>query len=97
MMMVIDCDTHVDETEATWDWLQPGEEEFRPTTAFPPVLDPARRPTRYWMVDGHRQPRPYRDDTRSQTTIETRDMVIGRYLPALDGGFVPGTCAVRNV
>jgi predicted TIM-barrel fold metal-dependent hydrolase len=73
-MRVIDADTHVDETEATWDWLREDEQVFKPTTASPPNPDPTRRPTRYWIVDGHRQPRQYRDDKRTQTTVETREL-----------------------
>src|SRR3954470_20787474 len=74
-MRVIDADTHIDETEATWDWLDEHEREFMPATDQPKNLDPNRPPTRYWMIDGHRQPRLYRDDKRSQTTVETRELL----------------------
>ena len=73
-MPIIDCDTHCEETDATWGWLTDEELPFKPTTAYPSHPDPTRAPTRYWMIDGHRQPRPYRDDVRTQTTAETREL-----------------------
>src|SRR6266700_52622 len=75
-MMAIDADTHVDETEATWEFMDEADRaEFMPTTAYPPNQDPNRPPTRYWMIDGHRQPRLHRDDKRSNTTVETRELL----------------------
>ena len=74
-MGVIDADTHVDETEDTWNWLDEQEQAFKPTTGYPSNPDPNRPPSRYWLVDGHRQPRNFRDDKRSQTTVETRELL----------------------
>jgi predicted TIM-barrel fold metal-dependent hydrolase len=74
-MVIIDADTHIDETEDTWEFLREDEREFKPVTAYPPNPDPNRRPTRYWMVDGHRQPRFIRDDKRSGTTVEMRELL----------------------
>jgi predicted TIM-barrel fold metal-dependent hydrolase len=74
-MPVIDADTHVDETEATWEWLDEADQQYLPTTAYPANQDPSRPPTRYWMIDGHRQPRLHRDDKRSNTTVETRELI----------------------
>ncbi len=74
-MRVVDADTHVDETEDTWKWLRDDEQDFKPTTAVPPNQDPSRRPTRYWIIDGHRQPRMVRDDKRTETTLETRELL----------------------
>ena len=45
-MLIIDADTHVDETEATWEYLREAELEFKPTTAYPARVDPARTPAR---------------------------------------------------
>ena len=73
-MGVIDADTHIDETEATWDWMTGDALQYKPTTDAPAVLDPNRPPIRYWMVDGHRQPRFIRDDKRSHTTEATREL-----------------------
>jgi predicted TIM-barrel fold metal-dependent hydrolase len=72
---VIDADTHIDETEDTWNWLREDEVAYRPTTAFPPNPDPSRPPARYWLVDGRRQPRFIKDDAKTQTTVETRELL----------------------
>jgi predicted TIM-barrel fold metal-dependent hydrolase len=74
-MRVIDADTHVDETEATWEFVESADAVYKPTTDAPKVLDPNRPPTRYWVIDGHRQPRLHRDDKRTQTTVETRELL----------------------
>jgi uncharacterized protein len=71
---VIDADTHIDETEDTWAWLEEHEKQFIPQTDAPKELDPNRPPTRYWLIDGHRQPRPNRDDARTRTTLATRTL-----------------------
>jgi len=41
-MLVIDADTHIDETENTWDYLREEELQFKPTTGYPAKSDPAR-------------------------------------------------------
>ncbi|HZT05599.1 MAG TPA: amidohydrolase family protein [Chloroflexota bacterium] len=74
-MGVIDADTHVDETEATWEFMDANDAAFKPQPAAPRVLDPSRPPTRYWMIDGHRQPRLHRDDQRTHTTVDTRELL----------------------
>ncbi len=74
-MSIIDSDAHIDETEDTWEWLKEEELAFKPTTGYPSNPDPTRPPTRYWLIDGHRQPRLHRDDKRSQTTVETRELL----------------------
>jgi len=74
-MPFIDCDAHIDETEDTWEWLRENELALKPKVTYPANQDPNRPPTRYWMIDGHRQPRLYRDDQRSQTTVETRELL----------------------
>ncbi len=72
---VIDCDAHIDETEATWEFIREAEREFTPQPDAPKVLDPNRPPIRYWLIDGHRQPRLHRDDKRTHTTVETRELL----------------------
>jgi hypothetical protein len=32
-MPIIDADTHIDETEDTWEFMQPGDEPHKPYTA----------------------------------------------------------------
>jgi uncharacterized protein len=72
---IIDADTHVDETEDTWEYMEPAEQHLKPTTGFPPNPDPSRPPSRYWMIDGHRQPRFIRSDASTQTTVQTRELL----------------------
>ena len=74
-MSIIDADTHIDETEATWEYLRDFEQEYKPTTQYPSRVDPAKPPVRYWMVDGHRQMRFIRDDQNTRTTVETRELL----------------------
>jgi uncharacterized protein len=74
-MLAIDADTHIEETEDTWEWMEGPEREFMPTTGYPQNQDPSRPPSRYWLIDGHRSPRPYRDDQRSHTTAATRELL----------------------
>ncbi|HTN69530.1 MAG TPA: amidohydrolase family protein [Methylomirabilota bacterium] len=84
-MLIIDADTHVDETEATWEYLRKEELEFKPTTAYPARVDPSRSLTRYWMIDGHRQVRFTRDDQSTRTTVETRELLdVSARLRAMD-------------
>jgi hypothetical protein len=75
MIEVIDSDTHVDETDATWEYVLPEEAAFKPTTGYPRNPDPSRPPSRYWIVDGHRKPRRIRDDAKSLTTVEARELL----------------------
>jgi uncharacterized protein len=83
-MTVIDADTHVDETEDTWAQIADGV-EFKPYTAYPPKQDPGRQPTTYWMIDGKRQLRRYRDDKRTGTTVQTRELLdVQARLHAMD-------------
>src|SRR5882724_8464264 len=74
-MPIIDADTHVDETEATWEYLREFEQEFKPITQHPSRVDPSKNPSRYWLVDGHRQMRFVRDDNNTRTTVETRELL----------------------
>jgi predicted TIM-barrel fold metal-dependent hydrolase len=74
-MPIIDADTHVDETEDTWEYLRPDEQEHKPTTGYPPNPDPSRPPARYWVVDGRRHLRFIRDDVVTRTTAEKRELM----------------------
>lgn len=85
MFDVIDSDTHVDETDATWEYVQPNEAQYKPTTGFPRNVDPTRSPARYWLIDGHRKPRRIRDDSKSLTTVEARELLdVGVRLRHMD-------------
>jgi predicted TIM-barrel fold metal-dependent hydrolase len=74
-MPIIDADTHVDETEATWDYLREEEQAFKPVTQYPSRVDPGKTPSRYWLIDGHRQMRFIRDDKTTRTTAQTRELI----------------------
>ena len=74
-MPVIDADTHVDETEDSWAYMLPGEQELKPTVGYPSNPDPNRPATRYWLIDGERQPRFTRNDATTKTTVESRELL----------------------
>lgn len=75
MPTTIDADTHIDETFETWEYLLPSEQEIKPTVAYPPNPDPNRPLSRYWMIDGERQPWKTRFDHLTRTTIEGRELL----------------------
>ncbi|MXY59213.1 MAG: hypothetical protein F4Y96_01685, partial [Chloroflexi bacterium] len=72
---VIDSDTHVDETDDTWDFILPEDEAYKPTTQYPSNPDPNRPPVRYWLVNGNRKHRRIRDDGKSGTPLEARELL----------------------
>jgi len=74
-LRVIDADTHVLETEDTWNFLQPSEEAWRPISESPQNLDPNRRPVAYWSFLGKRRPRAITDDATAGTSKETRELL----------------------
>ena len=66
-MPVIDADTHVDETEATWDYLSQQSPKYVPATMEPPAEEKSRSGlsasrSRFWLVEGRIQVRAIRDD-----------------------------------
>lgn len=51
--MIIDSDAHVIETDATWDFLAPSDQRFRPVmVARGEVCDGVPAPKRGWLIDG---------------------------------------------
>ena len=74
-MRIIDADTHIDETDATWEFMTSGDLAYKPTTAFPSNPDPKLPPARYWVIEGKRQVRFIRSDKDSGTTVETRELL----------------------
>ncbi len=79
-MAVIDADTHVDETEDTWEYLLPSERQYRPVCE---IDDRDGKP--YWLVDGNRFLRIPRDFAKTGTTVETRELKdIGARLADMD-------------
>src|SRR5687767_1199057 len=64
-MPVIDADTHVDESESTWESLRgTPQEKYIPVTVKPQESDLQRTGARarFWMVEGRRQARAVRDE-----------------------------------
>jgi uncharacterized protein len=74
-MSIIDADTHVDETEDTWEYMRDSERQFKPSTAYPANPDPKLPPARYWLIEGKRQLRFIRGNRESGTTVETRELL----------------------
>jgi predicted TIM-barrel fold metal-dependent hydrolase len=72
---IIDADTHIDETEQTWEYMTDADLPFKPTTTYPSNPDPALPPARYWLIDDKRQVRFIRSDKDSGTTVETRELL----------------------
>jgi predicted TIM-barrel fold metal-dependent hydrolase len=77
-MPVIDADTHVDECEETWSYMPLADSKHRPVTLVPgdDVPEGSARPgyTRHWFVGGTLSIRRIRDDMRTGTTVETREL-----------------------
>ena len=74
-MGIIDADTHIDETDDTWEYMNDDESALKPTTTYPANPDPKLPPARYWVIDGKRQIRFVRSDKDSGTTVETRELL----------------------
>jgi predicted TIM-barrel fold metal-dependent hydrolase len=77
-MPVIDADTHVDETDETWDYLDEAGQIPRPPTVMQQgsTVTGGVRPGyhRYWFIDGAIRLRRIRDDARTGTTEVTREL-----------------------
>ncbi len=79
--MYIDADTHCDECEDTWAYMP---KELRPTNIslesaeIPPWLAPdpgsSSSHSRFWFLDGKLASHRVRDNQRSGTTVETREL-----------------------
>src|SRR5262245_26161767 len=76
-MPIIDADTHVDETEDTWEYMERNEAQFKPHYQLSKNFDPSR-PTgsgHYWIIEGKRQRRRVRTDQATGTTRECRELL----------------------
>lgn len=67
MASIIDADTHVDESEATWSNLNGANARYAPITVLPAQAGespgiPEAANGRWWLVDGKLQSRAVRDD-----------------------------------
>lgn len=69
-MPTIDADTHVIETERTWEYMEPSEAEFKP---IPVVSKTTSGETKqHWLIDNRLQAR--RDNIGLDTSEATREM-----------------------
>ena len=73
-MPIIDADTHIDENEDTWAYIEEAFQSLAPVTVTRQGVDGDAVGTRYWMVDGQLRRRPTRDDKRTGTVAATRDL-----------------------
>ena len=76
-MLRIDVDAHIDESEATWEYLDNGASHFKPATIDPgaPMAPGDARPHRLWLIDGTIRLRRWRDDKRTGTVQATRELL----------------------
>ena len=70
--IVIDSDSHVVETERTWQFMDPEDEKYRPVLAAHPK-DPH---TQWWIING--QARGLRFPTLTEEEMEERSKQLGR-------------------
>ncbi len=77
--MYIDADTHVDECEETWTYFPKSMEHLKPGTMVflegqaPSYLRPGYN-RRIWFIDGQAFNRQVRDDARTGTTVDSREL-----------------------
>src|SRR5258708_12136350 len=76
-MFRVDVDAHIDESEATWEYLDDGARRFKPVTLDPGAATAPgdARPHRLWIIDGNIRLRRWRDDKRTGTIRETRELL----------------------
>ena len=84
--MRLDVDAYIDETEATWEYVDESESRFKPISLDPgmPTLNHDARPHKLWLTDrpgpggnaiGQVGIRRWRDDKRTGTTQVTRELI----------------------
>jgi hypothetical protein len=73
--MRIDADAHVDETEATWEYMQPHEGKFAATTLDPMPSEGVFRADQRWRFDDVTLRRPVRDYGRTGATMATSQLL----------------------
>ena len=54
-MPIIDADCHVIESEQAWEYLDPADQQYQPTSMF----DPNRPDRPIWIIDGKERQRPF--------------------------------------
>lgn len=78
-MPVVDADAHVDETEETWQYIDEPLKRYTPITVTQQIGSEAgaqpKGYNRFWFSDGRFLVRRVRDDVRTRTTLETRELL----------------------
>jgi hypothetical protein len=76
-MFRVDVDAHLDESEATWEYLAESERRFKPLTLDPEAATAPgdARPHRLWVINGNIRLRRWRDDKRTGTVKATRELL----------------------
>lgn len=77
--LVIDADAHVVETERTWEYMDPGEEKYRPVLSSPPD-NPNQK---FWSIAGKR--RGFRFNALSVEAMKERAEKTGRRFDTPEG------------
>jgi predicted TIM-barrel fold metal-dependent hydrolase len=78
-MPVIDADTHIDEPEEAWQYMDGAAARFRPVTISPPEgvvpggMDASA--SRWWLVDGRLRQRMIRNDELTGSTLNSRELL----------------------
>lgn len=88
-MPVVDADTHVVETEHTWDYLEPSEQKYRPVIVTPG----GEGGQQYWFIDGK-----IRGLARSVVTaqdVEKMMQITGRRMDAPEEARTGENVAIR--
>ena len=74
-MPIIDADTHVEEPEEAWAFMDEAEQRYRPVKGYFEEGDPnASTGSGYWLIDGLRRTRKIRKDSETGTTAATREL-----------------------
>jgi uncharacterized protein len=78
-MRAIDADTHIDETEQTWEYLDEADRRFKPISfdleGGEPMGPGDGRRHRVWVIAGNARLRRFRSDELTGTTRETRELL----------------------
>jgi predicted TIM-barrel fold metal-dependent hydrolase len=74
-MPIIDADTHVEEPEEAWAFMEEAEQRYRPVKGYFDESDPnASTGSGFWLIDGIRRTRKIRKDSETKTTAATREL-----------------------
>ena len=83
-LQAVDADAHVIESERTWDYLDAGDEKFRPLL----FTNPDSPASRYWVIDGRiaglRPPSPVERELQAMSERAGRDLVTAEEARGLD-------------